>query len=147
MVEGRHFAIRAALVAGVASMALAAGAAHAQDTGTETDPSQEARPGSTDEIIVTATKRNERLVDVPMGVTVISGEDLEKRQVRSFQDLTAFVPGLSIQTSSPVITRLILRGLNAGGSGATVAVYVDDSPIGSSNALLQGSLLTANLDT
>lgn len=147
MVEGRHFAIRTALVAGVASVALVAGAAHAQDSGTDNEQPDDVRSLPSNEIIVTATKRNERLVDVPMGVTVISGEELEKRQIRSFQDLTALVPGLSIQTSSPVITRLILRGLNAGGSGATVAIYVDDSPIGSSNALLQGSLLTANLDT
>lgn len=147
MVENRHFAIRAALVAGVASTALVAGAARAQDSVADVERTEGTRSSAGGEIIVTATKRNERLVDVPMGVTVISGEDLEKRQVRSFQDLIAFVPGLSIQTSSPVETRLILRGLNAGGSGATVAIYVDDSPIGSSNALLQGSVLTANLDT
>ncbi|MFO6448326.1 TonB-dependent receptor [Erythrobacter sp. NE805] len=147
MVGIRNFAIRTALAAGVASAALAAGAASAQDSGTAAAEDDADRSVSANEIIVTATKRNERLVDVPMGVTVITGEELEKRQVRSFQDLTAFVPGLSIQTSSPVVTRLILRGLNAGGAGSTVAVYVDDSPIGSSNALLQGALLTSNLDT
>lgn len=146
MVESRHFAVRAGLVAGVASVALMAGAAHAQNAA-DSEQSADAPSVTTNEIIVTATKRNDRLADVPMGVTVISGEELEKRQVRSFQDLTAFVPGLSIQTSSPVVTRLILRGLNAGGSGSTVATYVDDSPVGSSNALLQGALLTANLDT
>lgn len=130
---------RALLLSGAMAAAASAVPAAAQ--------SSAQRGFSPDDIIVTATKRNERLIDVGMGVTVVSGETLEARQIRSFQDLTALVPGLSVQTSSPVITRLILRGLNAGGSGSTVSVYVDDSPIGSSNALLQGSLLTSNLDT
>lgn len=134
--------VRMLLLSGAAAASLISTAAHAQVDGADAK-----RAGMPEDIIVTATKRNDRLIDVGMGVTVVSGEALEARQVRSFQDLTALVPGLSIQTGSPVITRLILRGLNAGGSGATVAVYVDDSPIGSSNALLQGSLLTANLDT
>ena len=49
------------------------------------------------------------------------------------------VPGLSLQSVQPGATRLTLRGQNAGGVGSTVAVYVDESPFGSSNALLNGT--------
>ena len=49
------------------------------------------------------------------------------------------VPGLSLASSQPGLTRLTLRGQNAGGVGSTVAVYLDESPFGSSSALLNGS--------
>ena len=50
------------------------------------------------EVIVTAQKRSETLVEVPMSVSVISGEALERAQAYNFQDLVKLVPGLSINT-------------------------------------------------
>jgi iron complex outermembrane receptor protein len=42
--------------------------------------------------------------------------------------------------------RLTLRGENSGGVGSTVAIYIDDSPIGSSTALANGGIYTADID-
>ena len=98
-------------------------------------------------IVVTAEKREERLQDVPMSVTALGGGLLDKLQDRDFADFAALVPGLSLSSSSPGLTRLTLRGQNAGGVGSTVAVYVDESPFGSSTALLNGATNTGDFDT
>jgi iron complex outermembrane recepter protein len=98
-------------------------------------------------VIVTAEKRAEPLQDVPMSVTALSGGELDRLQDRSFADYAALVPGLSLQTAQPGNTRLTLRGQNTGGDGSTVAVYIDESPFGSSNALANGSFNTGDLDT
>ncbi len=98
-------------------------------------------------IIVTAEKRSEPLKDVPMSVTALSGDSLDELQARNFADYAAMVPGLSITSSQPGLTRLTLRGQNSGGVGSTVAVYMDESPFGSSNALLNGSIITGDFDT
>jgi iron complex outermembrane receptor protein len=98
-------------------------------------------------IVVTAEKREEPLMNVPMSVTALGGATLDKLQDRDFSDYAAMVPGLSLESSQPGLTRLTLRGENAGGVGSTVAVYVDESPFGSSSALLNGSILSGDFDT
>ena len=98
-------------------------------------------------IVVTAEKREESLKDVPMSITALGGGSLDKLQYRDFSDYAAMVPGLSLTSSQPGLTRLTLRGQNAGGVGSTVAVYLDESPFGSSSALLNGSILSGDFDT
>ncbi len=48
------------------------------------------------EVIVTATKRHQRLLEVPMGVTAITGNQLQREQLVDFADLETQVPGLSV---------------------------------------------------
>ena len=98
-------------------------------------------------IIVTAEKREESLQDVPMGVTALGGSRLDELQARDFADYAPLVPGLSLATDQTGFTRLTLRGQNAGGAGSTVAVYLDESPFGSSTALLNGAINTGDFDT
>ncbi|MGO9934333.1 MAG: TonB-dependent receptor [Steroidobacteraceae bacterium] len=98
-------------------------------------------------IIVTAEKRAEPLANVPMSVTALEGGLLDKLADRDFSDYAAMVPGLSLVSAQPGVTRLTLRGQNAGGDGSTVAVYLDESPFGSSSALLNGAVLTGDFDT
>jgi iron complex outermembrane recepter protein len=98
-------------------------------------------------IVVTAEKKEEKLQDVPMSITALGGKSLDNLQYRSFSDYAAMVPGLSITSSQPGYTNLTLRGQNAGGVGSTVAVYLDESPFGSSSALLNGSILSGDFDT
>jgi iron complex outermembrane recepter protein len=109
-----------------------------------------AGPASSDAletIVVTAEKREEKLKDVPMSITALGGGSLDNLQYRSFSDYAAMVPGLSLTTSQAGLTTLTLRGQNAGGVGSTVAVYLDESPFGSSSALLNGSILSGDFDT
>lgn len=99
------------------------------------------------EIVVTAQKRSEKLHDVPMGVTAVSNEQMDKLRLTDFQDLQSMVPALSVQQIQPGLSRLTLRGENVGGVGSTVTTYVDDTPVGSSNALANGSIITGDFDT
>ena len=99
------------------------------------------------EIVVTAQKRSEKLHDVPMGVTAVTNEEMDKLRLADFQDLQAMVPALSVEQVQPGLSRLTLRGENVGSVGSTVTTYIDDTPFGSSNALANGSIITGDFDT
>jgi outer membrane receptor protein involved in Fe transport len=102
---------------------------------------------SLEEIIVTAQKRSQALADIPMSVSVISGEDLERQRADNFQDLVAMVPGFSFTSEQRGETRITLRGINTGGVASTIGVYVDDVPFGSSTGLANGAVLSGDFDT
>ncbi|MFO1400013.1 MAG: TonB-dependent receptor [Steroidobacteraceae bacterium] len=86
--------------------------------------------GALEEVIVTAQKRSERLVDVPMAVAVLSGEELAQRGIESVQDLSFSVPGLTMREDGPGSYTIFLRGLaNQSGNGALVGQYLDEAPL------------------
>ena len=99
------------------------------------------------EIIVTAQKRAQSVADIPMSVSVLPGEALERQQVDDFQDLVALVPGLSVNTNTRGVSRITLRGINTGGVASTVGIYVDDVPFGSSSGLANAAILSGDFDT
>lgn len=103
--------------------------------------------GANEEIVVTAQKRSQVLIDVPQSITVVSQQALERNQASSFQDYLKLVPGLQLDQSTPGAGRLILRGVNAGGVASSVAVYVDETPFGSSSGLVNGGVLAGDFDT
>lgn len=61
---------------------------------------QQADPAATqvEDIIVTATKREERLIDVPVAVTAVGGEQLENSGVTDIRELTGLAPSVQFQT-------------------------------------------------
>jgi outer membrane receptor protein involved in Fe transport len=129
----RHFMVKAA----VAGLLVSSAAVWAADTS----------QGALDEIIVTASKRDEKLHDVAMSITALGGDQLALRQLTGFQEWAAQVPGLSMQTGDPAFSRLILRGQNVGSAGATIATTVDDIPFFMSGAQADGAFFSANVDT
>jgi outer membrane receptor protein involved in Fe transport len=126
---------------------LGAAAAFISQEGRAADAAPPADNDALTTIVVTAEKKEEKLKDVPMSITALGGGALDNLQYRSFSDYAAMVPGLSLVSSQPGLTTLTLRGQNAGGVGSTVAVYLDESPFGSSSALLNGSILSGDFDT
>ena len=48
-----------------------------------------------EEVVVTARKMEERLVDVPMAITAMTSEDIEQKGIRSLDDVAANTPGLT----------------------------------------------------
>ena len=112
-----------------------------------TNDDREGRASGNEEIVVTAQKRTQLLVDVPQSITVVSGSTLETQQATSFQDYLKLVPGLQLDQSNPGEGRLILRGLNTGGVASAVAVYMDETPFGSSTGLVNGGVLAGDFDT
>jgi iron complex outermembrane recepter protein len=109
------------------AMAGASGAALAQST-----PAAETANGGLEEIIVTATKRNENLQDVPVAVSAISAKALANQGVFETSDLNHAVPNL--QVSSPYGQQqpnFSLRGVGVGteynaNAASPVGVYVDE---------------------
>ena len=138
--------IRAQLLVSAALLGcVAASPAFAQNQ----QPKQQAAKANNDDqaIVVTANKRPQVLIDVPQSITVISGATLENQQATNFQDYLKLVPGLQLDQSNPGEGRLILRGLNTGGVASSVAVYMDETPFGSSTGLVNGGVLAADFDT
>ena len=135
------------LSSGVAALLVSTQAFAAQDAAEAATASvAAAQDDEGDVIVVTATKREEAILDIPQSVTVVGGETLERQQSTTFQQYLNEIPGLSINESEPGSTRLTIRGVNTGGVSSTVAVYVDEMPFGSSSGLVNGSILTGDID-
>lgn len=133
------------------AMVLVAGSAGAQTLSTAGSPADQTANPSTesapDEIVVTAQKREQRLIDVPASVSVVGGATLERQQATGLSDYAKLVPGLQLNASSPGQARLVLRGVNTGSISSTVAVYQDETVFGSSSGLINGATLTGDFDT
>lgn len=85
---------------------------------------------SFEEIIVTANKREQRLIDVPMAISTMQGTELEQRGIDSIQDLSFAVPGLTMREDGPGSYQVFLRGLaNAYGGGSLTSIYQDEIPM------------------
>jgi iron complex outermembrane receptor protein len=131
-----------------AAVAAALGAAQSARADDQAQPSAQTVSVQTlQEVVVTAQKREEKLHDVPMGVTALTSDELLKQQLVDLNDLASSVPGLSLTDVRPGTTRITLRGQNVGGVGSTVTTYIDDTPFGSSNALANGFGFTGDFDT
>ena len=110
----------------VASLGLSS-VAYAQDA---TAPDEETASEDEDVIIVTATKREQTLQEVPISVSVTSGETIERAQVRDLNDLQTLVPSLKVgQLQSSANTNFIIRGFGNGANNAgiepSVGVFID----------------------
>jgi iron complex outermembrane recepter protein len=94
-----------------------------------TDPvalSDEADEGS--QIIVTAQRRQERQVDVPITVTTLGTEQLETANVQELSDITKITPALRFDESgsfSQPSIRGIGTAVTTSGGGANVGIYID----------------------
>src|ERR1700710_2267598 len=106
-----------------------------------------ASTSSIETVVVTAEKRPESLKDVPMGITAVDAKTLDRLNARDFESYAATVPGLNLIEASPSKPQLTLRGINAGGDGATIGTYVDETPYASSSALANGLNMAPNIDT
>lgn len=85
------------------------------------------------EIVVTAQKREERLLDVPMSISALQGEMMIKSGISSTIDLAQASPGIVTVNNGfgflPVIRGIQSTGTSPGDE-TNVAVYVDDVSIG-----------------
>ena len=95
------------------------------------------------EVVVTAQKRVERLQDVPVPVTALSGTSLLEGNQLRLQDYYTSVPGLSVAPVGTQSTQILsIRGINTGIAGnPSVGITIDDVPYGSSTNLGGGPLI------
>ena len=93
-----------------------------------------------EEIIVTAQKRAESLQDVPISMTALDGKELQEAGVRSFKDMSAYVPNLAISENA-VNTIITMRGISIGGNQSfeqSVGIFVDGVSYGKSRQIRTG---------
>jgi len=81
-----------------------------------------------EEVVVTATKRAESIQDVPVSVTAVSSDVMQKLNITDVEDLTAIVPNFEIN-SAAVIPNLYIRGIGGGLAHSieqTVGRFIDE---------------------
>lgn len=123
---------RALLLAGAAGLATYAAPAMAQDTAADVAAEAAAAAEEEGTIYVTARRREERLIDVPLSVTAISGETLAKQGVQDIIAVAQQVPNITLEVSRGTNTTLtaFIRGVGqqdpVAGFEAGVGLYVDD---------------------
>lgn len=93
----RHDSVRIALLASVAL--LAATPAFAQDSESAGQTTEAAQTQQDGEIIVTARRRAESLLDVPIAVTAISGAQLNAQGALDITDVAQSAPNVSLEVS------------------------------------------------
>ena len=89
-----------------------------------------AAEGDANDIVVTATKREQTLQDVPVAVSVTTAQTIERAQIRDLKDLSSVVPSLRVaERQSSANTNFFIRGFGNGANNAgiepAVGVFVD----------------------
>jgi outer membrane receptor protein involved in Fe transport len=102
----------------------AAGGAQAQD---QAPAAETAAPVGLQEVVVTATRREESLSKVPISVMALTEADLDSRGIKDFSEVARFTPGVSFDTSGT--NNISIRGIAGTGGAGTTGIYLDDTPI------------------
>jgi len=92
-----------------------------------------------EDIVVTATKREESLQDVPVAVTALQEDGLEELRIGTFDDYVQYLPNVVYQGTGPGQNEIFIRGAatsqtiislsSASGLQPGVALYVDEQPV------------------
>ena len=100
------------------------------------------------EVVVTASRREESALQVPASLTVLGGDMLDQLGAKSIQDYAPLVPGLQVAEVEPGYSLQVLRGITTGlnATGATVATYIDDTPTTGASVSSLGSTSTPDPD-
>ena len=115
-------------LAAVVAPPAAAQAAPAADASSSADQAEQTDQPATGEIIVTAQRRNERQVNVPIAITAVSAQSLAAAGVTSTAELGQVVPGLRLDLSGAFFQPTV-RGVGSATAGvgisSNVATYID----------------------
>jgi hypothetical protein len=80
-----------------------------------------------EEIVVTATKRTERLLDVPLSVSAITADEIQARGFNQFSDYINSIPGVYYQDGGIGSAAIHIRGATESGVGSTVGTYFGEA--------------------
>ena len=119
-------------------------ASGAMAQGVDGDQQAATQQSSIDEIIVTAQKKEERLLDVPISISVVDDEFIENAGISDLFDLAYAVPNLSVVETTPGILNAAIRGVaNAQGFAPLTGIYLDETPLSITQA---GSINVETID-
>ena len=92
-----------------------------------------------EEVVVTATRREASVQDIPINIAAIGGDQIERQGFDDVSELVAYVPGINVvDQGGRDGNRIVVRGLNADpivnafgqeNGGGTVATYVGEIPL------------------
>ena len=83
-----------------------------------------------EEVVVTAQKRSESVLDVPISISVLGGEALDQRSIRNLEDISLATPGLRFDNTFAFAGASVsIRGISSGLGSATTTFYLDDMPL------------------
>jgi len=89
------------------------------------------KPSDQDAIVVTAQKKPELLLNAPLPISVVSAKTLTDQNLVRLSDFYNRIPG--IQYTGDRVTNIAIRGITSGGvTTSTVAIVIDDIPLGAS---------------
>ncbi len=155
--------MRKILMSGVATLAfLHGGAAFAQGSQDQTSQTGTAEPGApsenqpaaegVNEIVVTARRRNEGLLETPVAVTAFSAADLERQQITSVADVQNSTPSLVYEAAAGNSSdaRVFIRAVGNANPNVTaeqgVGIYIDGIYYGRSQGALIDNLDLASIE-
>ena len=135
--SGKEYVIRALLCAVlvVTAGAIAPTAALAEPAATTASAGSSAESNNQlEDIIVTATRREQTVQSVPISINAIGQDELAQGYIKSIDDIAALTPGLQFAIPngfSSAFTTIAIRGLNTNTGPPTVGLYLDDTVISS----------------
>ena len=101
-------------------------------------------------VIVTATKRNESLTDVPIALSVVGARDIEQTGIRELSQVTGYVPNVQVSSHNDFRSVITIRGVGSNsrniGFDSRVGVYVDGVYMGQSPSANQELLDLARVE-
>lgn len=82
--------------------------------------------GKLEEIIVTARKRDERQIDVPIALSTKTGAEIEAAGLLNVSDIIATTPGTTVDDAGGAFTFVQVRGVTSGAGGNDIGYYLDE---------------------
>lgn len=86
-----------------------------------------------EEIVVTATKREESLADIPMSIRAFTTDDIVRQGLQSLDDYVGKIPSIALARREPAGNNVVFRGVAASGidfgTGPSSGIYLDEQPI------------------
>ena len=112
-----------------------------------TDSKASAETQKLDRVTVSATRRREPVREVPLRVETLDAESLERAGATSLNDTIGALPGVDVKADAgPGRSAVTMRGVSLGSQTiATVGVYVDEIPFGSSSAFVAGGSMALDM--
>ena len=102
-------------------------------------PAMAAAQGAIEEVVVTATKREESMQDVPVAMTALQSEALDELRIGTFQEYVQYLPNVVSQGTGPGQNEIFIRGAatsqtvltlsSVQGLQPSVALYLDEQPV------------------
>lgn len=86
-----------------------------------------------EEIVVTATRRETNLQDVPQSITAFSTDEIQRQAFQNMEDYMKALPSMNLVNIMPGRNSVIMRGVSTGSAeyrtDSQVAVYLDEQPM------------------